>query len=108
MTNHEFVLSDLTGLAVRSVFKPRIGRSLAFNRPWSHSTRLLAYLIVLCNAWGSNSSITFANVAARSVMTSSGSPCSAIAVVRNFRVAVTSRRVETYTSMTWPYPSTAR
>jgi hypothetical protein len=33
MTNHEFVLSDLTGLAVRSVFKPRIGLSLAFNRP---------------------------------------------------------------------------
>ena len=65
----------MTALAVRSVFKPRIGRSLAFSRPWSHSIRLFACLIVLCNACGNNSSITFANAAARSVTTSSGSPC---------------------------------
>ena len=55
----------MTTVAVRSVFKPRIGRSLAFNRPWSHSTRLFAYLTVLCNACGNNSSITCANAAAR-------------------------------------------
>ena len=30
-------------LAVRSVFSPRIGLSLAFSRPWSHSTRLFSY-----------------------------------------------------------------
>ena len=29
-------------LALRSCLSPRIGRSLAFSLPWSHSTRLLA------------------------------------------------------------------
>ena len=31
----------------RSVFNPRIGRSLALSLPWSHSTRLFAYCSVL-------------------------------------------------------------
>jgi hypothetical protein len=30
-------------LALRSRLRPRIGRNRAFNLPWSHSTRLLAY-----------------------------------------------------------------
>ena len=33
-------------LAVRSVCRPRIGRSLAFNLPWSFSMLLLAYWVV--------------------------------------------------------------
>jgi len=33
-------------LAVRSVWSPRIGRSLTVNLPWSFSTRLFAYWAV--------------------------------------------------------------
>jgi len=33
---------------------------------------------------------------------------SGVAVVKNLRAAAMSRRTDTYTSMTWPYPSTAR
>ena len=40
--------------------------------------------------------------------TSSGSRCAAIAVVNNVRAAAMSRRTEMYTSMTRPWPSTAR
>jgi hypothetical protein len=32
-----------TTLALRSCLRPRTGRSRAFRRPWSHSTRLVAY-----------------------------------------------------------------
>ena len=42
----------ITTLADRSVFSPRIGRSLALSRPWSHSTRLFSYWAVLCNGGG--------------------------------------------------------
>ena len=59
----------ITALAVRWVFNPRIGLSLALSRPWSHSTRLFSYWPVLCNAAGTRSSITFANAGARSLMT---------------------------------------
>ena len=62
----------ITTLAVRFVFSPRIGLSLAFSRPWSHSTRLFSYWPVLCNAAGTKSSITLAKAGARSVMTSAG------------------------------------
>ena len=58
--------------AVRSVLRPRIGRNRALSRPWSHSTRLLAYCSVLCLALGNRSAMTYANAAARSVSTSSG------------------------------------
>ena len=36
----------ITTLADRSVFRPRMGRSRAFSRPWSHSTRLFWYRAV--------------------------------------------------------------
>jgi hypothetical protein len=46
-------------LELRSCLSPRIGRSLAFSLPWSHSTpRLLAYRSVRCQAAGSRSSST--------------------------------------------------
>lgn len=51
-----------------------IGRSLAFSRPWSHSTGLFAYFSMLRNACGNNSSIAIANAAALSVTTFAGSP----------------------------------
>jgi hypothetical protein len=41
-----------------SCLRSRIGRSRAFSRPWSASTRLLAYRSVRCHAAGSNSSST--------------------------------------------------
>ena len=41
-----------------SCLRPRIGRSQAFSRPWSASTRLLAYRSVRCHAAGSSSSST--------------------------------------------------
>jgi DNA-binding transcriptional ArsR family regulator len=53
---------------------------------------VFAYLIVLCDACGNWSSMTFANAAAWSVTTSSGSRCAAIAVVKNLRVAAMSQR----------------
>jgi hypothetical protein len=37
------------------LLEPRIGRSRAFNRPWSASTRLLAYWSVRCPAAGASS-----------------------------------------------------
>ena len=43
-------------LALRSCLSPRIGRSRDFKRPWSASTRLLAYCSVRCQAAGSSSS----------------------------------------------------
>ena len=48
----------ITTLAERFVFTPRIGRSRAFRRPWSHSTRLFSYWPVLCHEAGVKSSIT--------------------------------------------------
>ena len=47
----------LITVAVRSVFRPRIGRNRAFNRPWSYSSWLFAYFSVLCHARGNRSSI---------------------------------------------------
>ena len=40
------------------VFSPRIGRSRALSRPWSASTRLLAYCSRTCRAAGTSSSST--------------------------------------------------
>jgi hypothetical protein len=48
----------MTTLALRSYLSPRIGCSRAFSLPWSHSTRLLAYRSVWCQAAGSSSSNT--------------------------------------------------
>src|SRR4051794_32905019 len=48
----------ITTLAVRFVFSPRIGRSRALSRPWSHSTRMFSYRPVLFNAAGSSPSTT--------------------------------------------------
>src|SRR5450631_2820881 len=79
-------------LAVPSVFSPRIGRSLALSRPWSHSTRLFAYCPVLWNAPGSSSPMTCLRAAARSVTTSSGASCSLSEAVKNLRAAPMSRR----------------
>jgi hypothetical protein len=45
-------------LALRSCLRPRIGRSRAFNLPWSHSIPLLAYWSVRCHAAGRSSSTT--------------------------------------------------
>jgi hypothetical protein len=53
-----------TTLAVRSVFKPRIGLSRAFSRPWSHSTLLFWFWPVLCGAAGTRFSITCAHAEA--------------------------------------------
>jgi hypothetical protein len=52
--------------------EPRIGLSRPYRRPWSHSTRLSSYWPLLWHAAGTNSSITFANAGACSVMTSPG------------------------------------
>jgi len=83
-----------------------IGRTLS--RPWSHSIRLFAYWAVLWNAAGIRPSIAARNAGARSVTTSTGSPCPRIARVKNRRAAKKSRLADTYTSMIWPYWSTAR
>ena len=64
----------ITTLAVRSVLSPRICLSLAFRRPWSHSTRLFSYWPVSCNAAGIKPSMALAKAGARSVITSAGSP----------------------------------
>ena len=56
----------ITTLAVRSVLSPRIGLSLTFSRPWSHSTRLFSYWPVLCNAAGIKPSMALAKAGARS------------------------------------------
>src|ERR1700730_8215077 len=93
-------------LAVASVFRPRIGHSLALSRPWSHSTWLFAYRAVLWNAPGRTSSMTCSR--ARSVTTSSRAACTPSASVKNPRAAGMSRRAETYTSITCPCSSTAR
>ncbi len=62
----------ITTNAVRSRLRPRIGRSLALSRPWSASTRLLAYWLVSWCAPGSSSTIVRANAGDRSVVTSAG------------------------------------
>ena len=85
----------------------RIGRSRAFNRPWSQPIRLFAYCSVSCTASGI-SEMTFANAAARSVTTTSGRPCASRAPAKNRCAAAMSRRFGTNTSMTWPCSSTAR
>ncbi len=64
----------ITTLAVRSVLNSHVGLSLAFRRPWSHSTRLFSYWPVLCNAAGIKPSMALAKAGARSVITSAGSP----------------------------------
>jgi hypothetical protein len=43
---------------VRPDLTPRIGRNLAFSRPWSASQPLFAYFVVSWNAAGASSSIT--------------------------------------------------
>jgi hypothetical protein len=48
----------MMAVALRSCLSPRIGLSGAFSRPWSASTRLLAYRSVRCHAAGSSSSST--------------------------------------------------
>ena len=62
----------MTTLALRSCLSPRIGRSQAFSRPWSHSTPLLAYWSVRCQAAASSASSTAGYAGARSVVTSTG------------------------------------
>jgi hypothetical protein len=54
----------MTPLTLWSCLSPRIGRSRAFSRPWSHSTRLLAYWSVRCQAAGSSASSTAGYTAA--------------------------------------------
>ena len=44
-------MADTITLALRSCLRPRIGRSRAFSRPWSASTRLLAYCSVRCHGF---------------------------------------------------------
>src|SRR5665213_1140362 len=95
-------------LAVRSRFRPRIGRSRAFRRPWSDSTRLLAYCVVSCSASGRSSVIAPAKARERSVVTSIGLPWAPTAQLKNHLAAFASRFFETKTSMTWPTSSTAR
>jgi len=88
---------------------PRIGRSPAFSRPWSHSMRLLAYWSVRCHVAGSRSSSTAGYAAGRSVVTSIGMTLVVpIARSKNRRAAAVSRRGETNTSMTCPNWSIAR
>ena len=48
----------VTTLALWSCLKPYIGRSRDFSRPWSASTRLLAYRSLRCQDAGSSSSST--------------------------------------------------
>jgi len=48
----------ITTLTLWSCWSPRIGRSRALRRPWSPSTRLLAYCSVQCQAAGSSSPST--------------------------------------------------
>jgi hypothetical protein len=62
----------ITILALRSCLSPRIGPRRAFNRPWSASTRLLAYWSVRCQAAGATSSSTPGYTGAWSVTTSTG------------------------------------
>ncbi len=87
--------------AVVSVLSPRIGRSLALSRPWSHANLLLVYRSVVWNAAGGNSAMTRRSAWARSVTTSLGVPWILSAAAKNRRAAVMSPRAETYTSMTW-------
>ena len=94
-------------LAVRLVFRPRIGRSRVFNLPWSHSHRLFWCWPVVWNVAGITSSITFARAGARSVMTFVGVRCAAGDVVENLRAEAISLCWETSTSMTWPWHAVA-
>jgi len=76
----------ITTDAVRSRFRPRIGRSLALSRLWSASIRLLAYWLVSWFSPGSSSTMVRASAGDRSVVISAGSPWARIAVEKN-RVA---------------------
>ena len=89
----------VTRLAAWSVFNPRIGRSRAFNLPWSASHRLFSYCPVLPNAAGINSSITFPRAAARSVMTSVGVRCALSGAVKNLRAEAISSPPMTQTHL---------
>lgn len=62
---------------------PRIGRSLALSRPWSASTRLLAYWVVSWWVAGSSWTIVRASALDWSVVTSAGAPCELITVAKN-------------------------
>jgi DDE domain len=89
--------------ALRSCLSPRIGRSRAFSRPWSHSIRLLAYWSVRCHAAGSSASSTAGYTGARSVVTSTGRTLvEPMACWKNRSAASASRRAQTNTSITWP------
>jgi hypothetical protein len=70
---------------------------------------LLPYCSLWCHAAGISSSSSLGYTAARSVTTSTGAvPAVAMARSKNSRAAALSRLAATYTSMTWPYWSTAR
>ena len=75
-------------------FKPRIGPSLCFQTAVIALDTVVHILDRDVQCRRNNSSITFANAAARSVTTSSGSPCAAIAVANNPRAAAMSRRID--------------
>ena len=85
-----------------------MGRSLAFKRPWSASTRLLAYWVVSCSAAGRRSVTTRTKAWARSVVISTGWPWAVIIEVKNSVVALRSRFFDKNTSMTCPDWSTAQ
>jgi Luciferase-like monooxygenase len=77
---------------------PRIGRTCAFSRPWSHSIPLLAYWSVRCHAAGSSAGYT----GARPVVTSTRRTLVEPMACWNRWAASASRRVETNTSITSP------
>ncbi len=88
--------------AVRSCLSLRMRRSRALSRPWSASSRLLAYWLVSCRAPGATTAIARAKAWALSVVISSASPWSPRAAAKNRVAAAVSRLGETNTSMTWP------
>jgi hypothetical protein len=84
----------ITTLAVRSRLRPRIGLSLAFRRPWSASTRLLAYWVVSWRAAGKSSATTCTRAWARSVVISDGSPWETMADAKKVAAALRSRLLD--------------
>lgn len=105
MASPQILDEDVTshdGAGIRSPFRPDNGRSLAFKRPWSASTRLFAYWVVSWRASGRGSVITRAKVGDRSVVTSVGAPWAlmALTALEKNRVAVlVSRCLDTNTTM---------
>ncbi len=62
----------LTVWTERSRFRPGVGRSRAFNRPWSASIRLFSRAVSMWRASGSSSSRILGETGALSVVTSAG------------------------------------